>query len=147
MQQRGISGDAAMGSSRGTTTLNPHNRSGCYGCHVQASYVVELLPFVAIANASSLEDGSLQTYIVYTSDSQMPSSFGNPERWYSSLVDSFHGLAEDQDGSQSILYNYNQVFHGFATNLTRAQAKALEKIRWDFSDESRDDIPASSTME
>ncbi|GLJ12664.1 hypothetical protein SUGI_0195420 [Cryptomeria japonica] len=90
-------------------------------------WLLWLFPLVAIANASSLEDGSLQTYIVQTSDSKMPSTFGNPEGWYSSLVDSLHGLDEDQDGSQSILYNYNQVFHGFAAKLTRAQAKALEK--------------------
>uniref|UniRef100_A0A0D6R414 Subtilisin-like protease fibronectin type-III domain-containing protein n=1 Tax=Araucaria cunninghamii TaxID=56994 RepID=A0A0D6R414_ARACU len=73
------------------------------------------------ATATPAEDGeAAQTYIVHMSKSFMPSSFESPDRWYSSLV-------ESQSQSQSVLYNYAQVLHGFAVKLTLAQAKALEK--------------------
>ncbi|GLJ16772.1 hypothetical protein SUGI_0288780 [Cryptomeria japonica] len=91
-----------------------------------------LLCFLAFAATvspvvSSMNDAaSLQTYIIHTFESEIPSSFDNEEQWHSSLVQSLDAHQEI-DGSQHILYNYDQVIHGFAAQLTTAQAEALKK--------------------
>lgn len=71
-----------------------------------------------------------QTYVVHVSKSHMPSVFENHEQWYASTVKSLQGVEEkeEEEEEEKILYSYDQVFHGFATKLSRAQAEALESV-------------------
>lgn len=83
-----------------------------------------MLYSLAAAVASSAAIADKQTYIVHMSKSHMPISlFDSHDLWYSSLLKSLHG-----DESDGLLYSYDQVLHGFAAKLTRAQAETLEKM-------------------
>lgn len=84
-----------------------------------------VLHFLAVfVTVSSGNGDDVKTYIVHMAKSQMPVSFVSHEHWYTSTVKSVVGVEEEP----SILYNYDDVFHGFATRLTAAQAEALEKM-------------------
>uniref|UniRef100_A0A0C9QY01 TSA: Wollemia nobilis Ref_Wollemi_Transcript_102_2799 transcribed RNA sequence n=1 Tax=Wollemia nobilis TaxID=56998 RepID=A0A0C9QY01_9CONI len=76
-----------------------------------------------IALAAISSEGETKTYIVHVAKSQMPASFMSHEHWYTSAVESVMG----EEKEASILYDYADAFHGFATRLNAAQAEALEK--------------------
>eukprot|EP01018_Ginkgo_biloba_P040198 Gb_37581 [translate_table: standard] len=75
---------------------------------------------VAAADADPASDAETQpkTYIVHMAKWQMPASYATQEHWYASTAKAL---------SAKVVYNYNVVFHGFATRLTPAQVRAMEK--------------------
>ncbi|XP_057852257.1 subtilisin-like protease SBT1.7 [Cryptomeria japonica] len=79
---------------------------------------------VTVGFAAISSDGETKTYIVHVDRSQMPAAFLSHENWYASSVKSVLGVEDEV----SILYNYEEAFHGFATRLNAAQAAALEKM-------------------
>lgn len=73
--------------------------------------------------ASVLEaNGGTKTYIVHMAKSEMPAGFTSHEHWYASALKSV--LSEEEE--PSILYNYDDAFHGFAARLNAEQAEELE---------------------
>jgi subtilisin family serine protease len=85
--------------------------------------VLLVLGCLATVLAAISHDGVKKTYVVHMAKSQMPAGFTSHEHWYASAVKSV--LSEEEE--PSILYNYDDAFHGFAARLNAAQAEALEK--------------------
>ncbi|KAH7436634.1 hypothetical protein KP509_05G028800 [Ceratopteris richardii] len=85
----------------------------------------------AAASPSLLhEESSARTYIVHVSHALRPNVFLTAEDWYRSTLSSVKGLDvqgfdETQHGP---IYRYGNVFHGFAAQLTPAQANVLQKM-------------------
>ncbi|XP_002510119.2 subtilisin-like protease SBT1.7 [Ricinus communis] len=63
---------------------------------------------------------SKNTYIIHMDKSYMPASFDDHLQWYDSSLKS---VSESAD----MLYDYNNVIHGFSTRLTSEEAELLEK--------------------
>lgn len=60
------------------------------------------------------------TYIIHMAKSEMPASFEHHTHWYESSLKTVSDSAE-------MLYTYDNVIHGFSTQLTREEAESLER--------------------
>lgn len=87
-------------------------------------WVLQILCCLVTVLAALSRDGATKTYIVHMAKSQMPAGFTSHEHWYASAVKSV--LSEEEE--PSILYNYDEAFHGFAARLNAVQAEALENM-------------------
>ncbi|KAM1802502.1 hypothetical protein TB2_033208 [Malus domestica] len=71
------------------------------------------------------------TYIVHMDKSLMPKSYSSHGHWYSSIVDSFKSENPTSfDGNKilpSILYTYDNAFHGFSAVLSADELVTLKK--------------------
>ncbi|XP_050381368.1 subtilisin-like protease SBT3 [Argentina anserina] len=71
------------------------------------------------------------TYIVHMDKSLMPKLFTSHQHWYSSIVDSFkidsHTSLDLHRSTPSLLYTYDNAFHGFSAVLSPNELKTLEK--------------------
>ncbi|KAF8410173.1 hypothetical protein HHK36_002695 [Tetracentron sinense] len=84
--------------------------------------LVVLLGFCHVTVAATIETRKQlkkKTYIVHMAKSEMPDSFTEHLNWYDSSLKSVSESAE-------MLYSYNNVIHGFATQLTAEEAESLE---------------------
>ncbi|GLU20104.1 hypothetical protein SLE2022_363190 [Rubroshorea leprosula] len=81
--------------------------------------VVLHLGLCHVSMAVSREKILRKTYIVHMSKSEMPASFEHHTHWYTSSLKSVSESAE-------MLYTYEQVIHGFSTQLTAEEAEQLE---------------------
>lgn len=79
-------------------------------CHVSLAVVPE---------KNNVQKKKKTTYIVHMAKSQMPASFQYHTHWYDSSLKSVSDSAE-------MLYTYNDVIHGFSTQLTDDEAQELE---------------------
>lgn len=79
-------------------------------------------------NMSSAAERS--TYIVHMDKSLMPKSYASHQHWYSSIVDSFKAqIPTSSDGhkiSPSLLYTYDNAFHGFSAVLSAEELETLK---------------------
>lgn len=66
------------------------------------------------------------TYIIHVDKSHMPKVFSSYQNWYSSTIDSMKFLSPQQS-QPSLLYIYDNVFHGFSAVLTLDEVEALKK--------------------
>ncbi|XP_024188428.1 subtilisin-like protease SBT3 [Rosa chinensis] len=71
------------------------------------------------------------THIVHMDKSLMPKSFTSHQHWYSSIVDSFktdlHTSLDRNRSMPSLLYTYDNAFHGFSAVLSADELLNLEK--------------------
>ncbi|KAK9044694.1 hypothetical protein V6N11_058588 [Hibiscus sabdariffa] len=74
---------------------------------------------VSMAAPSGEKKSRRKTYIVHMAKSEMPASFQHHTHWYDSSLKSVSGEA-------AMLYTYDNVIHGFSTQLTNQEAKQLE---------------------
>lgn len=82
--------------------------------------IVVLLGFCHVSMAAPLEKkNQRKTYIVHMAKSQMPAIFQHHTHWYDSSLKSVSGSAK-------MLYTYDNVIHGFSTQLTDEEAQQLE---------------------
>lgn len=82
--------------------------------------------FVLAFQASSSSTNHRSTYIVHMDKSYMPKAFATHEHWYSSTIDSIKSLSHDQF-APSIVYTYNNAFHGFSALLSKEELERLKK--------------------
>ncbi|KAL3371854.1 hypothetical protein AABB24_008406 [Solanum stoloniferum] len=61
-----------------------------------------------------------KTYIIHMDKFNMPADFDDHTQWYDSSLKSV-------SKSANVLYTYNSVIHGYSTQLTADEAKALEQ--------------------
>ncbi|GMI78271.1 Subtilisin-like Serine protease 1.7 [Hibiscus trionum] len=74
---------------------------------------------VSMAAPSEQKKSRVKTYIVHMAKSEMPTSFKHHTHWYDSSLKSV-------SRSAAMLYTYDNVIHGFSTQLTNQEAKQLE---------------------
>ncbi|XWS41808.1 hypothetical protein CRYUN_Cryun17cG0114700 [Craigia yunnanensis] len=87
---------------------------------VKCFMIVLLLGFCHVSMAAPLEKkDQRKTYIVHMAKSEMPASFQHHTHWYDSSLKSVSGSAQ-------MLYTYDNVIHGFSTQLTNEEAQQLE---------------------
>ncbi|KAA8528520.1 hypothetical protein F0562_035875 [Nyssa sinensis] len=71
------------------------------------------------------------TYIVHMDKSQMPKAFASHQHWYSSTVDSIKSAGPTKSSSHqstpSLVYTYDNAFHGFSAVLSRDELETLKK--------------------
>ncbi|GMY14083.1 subtilisin-like protease SBT1.9 [Fagus crenata] len=89
-----------------------------------------LLPawFLFTTHANSAERS---TYIVHMDKSLMPKAFFSHHNWYSSIIDSLNTLnipasSNNHQVSPSILYTYDNAFHGFSAILSQSEMEMLK---------------------
>lgn len=83
------------------------------------SLLLLILGFCDVSVAAQNPD-QRATYIIHMAKSEMPASFEHHTHWYESSLKSVSDSAE-------ILYTYDNVIHGFSTQLTREEAESLEQ--------------------
>ncbi|KAF8395502.1 hypothetical protein HHK36_019449 [Tetracentron sinense] len=122
------SGDRAILALNRCKTILAHN--GCKWSEDE-TFVVE--PFLPTTDASALRRKYLvvesflpttevekkQTYIVHMAKHEMPENFDEHLYWYDSSLQSVSDSAE-------MLYTYNNVIHGYSTQLTAEEVESLE---------------------
>ncbi|XWS33524.1 hypothetical protein CRYUN_Cryun22dG0090600 [Craigia yunnanensis] len=87
---------------------------------VKCFMIVLLLGFFHVSMAAPLEKkNERKTYIVHMAKSEMPASYQHHNHWYDSSLKSVSDSAE-------MLYTYDNVIHGFSTQLTNEEAQQLE---------------------
>ena len=87
---------------------------------IKCFMIVLLLGFCHVSMAAPLEKkDQRKTYIVHMAKSEMPASFQHHTHWYDSSLKSVSGSAQ-------MLYTYDNVIHGFSTQLTNEEAQQLE---------------------
>ncbi|XP_021273759.1 subtilisin-like protease SBT1.7 [Herrania umbratica] len=87
---------------------------------VKCFLIVLLLGFCHVSLAAPLEKkNQRKTYIVHMAKSEMPASFLHHTHWYDSSLKSVSDSAQ-------MLYTYDNVIHGFSTQLTNEEAQQLE---------------------
>ncbi|XVE87033.1 hypothetical protein DITRI_Ditri18aG0083300 [Diplodiscus trichospermus] len=87
---------------------------------IKCFMIVVLLGFCHVSVAALLEKkNQRKTYIVHMAKSEMPASFQHHTHWYDSSLKSVSGSAQ-------MLYTYENVIHGFSTQLTNEEAQQLE---------------------
>ena len=89
-----------------------------------------LLPawFLFTTHANSVERS---TYVVHMDKSLMPKAFFSHHNWYSSIIDSLKTLniptsSNNHQVSPSILYTYDNAFHGFSAVLSQSEMEMLK---------------------
>ncbi|KAL3845164.1 hypothetical protein ACJIZ3_002567 [Penstemon smallii] len=84
--------------------------------------------FVLHVNLISCERSS---YIVHMDKSFMPKAFANHNHWYSSTINSLKSVTpkslDQHKKPLSLVYTYDNAFHGFSAVLSKDELKALEK--------------------
>ncbi|KAL2322808.1 hypothetical protein Fmac_027187 [Flemingia macrophylla] len=83
---------------------------------------VLVLVQVMVPRLSGAAEPERSTYIVHVAKSDMPEAFEEHEAWYESSLRSVSELAE-------MMYTYENVIHGYATRLTKEEARLLEGQR------------------
>jgi subtilisin family serine protease len=88
--------------------------------------VISQIPILCVANPT-------KTYVVYMTRTEMPSTFAHHHDWYASTLQSVTASTKLQsevelDPTKRIIYNYDTAFHGFAAQLSEAEAEQLESI-------------------
>ncbi|WRX10016.1 Peptidase S8/S53 domain - like 10 [Theobroma cacao] len=87
---------------------------------VKCFMIVLFLGFCHVSLAAPLEKkNQRKTYIVHMAKSEMPASFLHHTHWYDSSLKSVSDSAQ-------MLYTYDNVIHGFSTQLTNEEAQQLE---------------------
>ncbi|MBA0742061.1 hypothetical protein Gogos_015163 [Gossypium gossypioides] len=88
---------------------------------VKCFMIVLILGLCHVPMAAPLEEkkSHRKTYIVHMAKSEMPPSFQHHTHWYDSSLKSV-------SGSAAMLYTYDNVIHGFSTQLTDKEAEQLE---------------------
>ncbi|XVF61298.1 hypothetical protein PTKIN_Ptkin08bG0119100 [Pterospermum kingtungense] len=82
--------------------------------------ILLLLGFCHVSMAATLEKkNQRKTYIVHMAKSQMPAIFQHHTHWYDSSLKSVSGSAK-------MIYTYDNVIHGFSTQLTNEEAQQLQ---------------------
>ncbi|KAJ3706678.1 hypothetical protein LUZ61_010383 [Rhynchospora tenuis] len=92
--------------------------------------------FLAISQVCTLSVATAtipKTYIVHMAKADMPSTFTHHHDWYASTLKSVVASTKLQsetepDPTKRIIYNYGTAFHGFAAQLSEAEAEQLESI-------------------
>ncbi|XP_022843071.1 subtilisin-like protease SBT1.9 [Olea europaea var. sylvestris] len=78
-----------------------------------------------------LVSGERSTYIVHMDKSFMPKAFSHHTHWYSSTVDSLKPISPTSNGQHqnpaSIVYTYDNAFHGFSAVLSKEELETLKK--------------------
>ncbi|XP_022739875.1 subtilisin-like protease SBT1.7 [Durio zibethinus] len=88
---------------------------------VKSLMIVLLLGFCHVSVAAPVEKrNQRKTYIVHMAKSEMPAIFEHHTHWYESSLKSVSGSAQ-------MLYTYDNVIHGFSTQLTNEEAQQLER--------------------
>ncbi|KAL2512676.1 Subtilisin-like serine endopeptidase family protein [Abeliophyllum distichum] len=78
-----------------------------------------------------LVSGERSTYIVHMDKSFMPKAFSDHTHWYSSTVDSLKSISPTSNSQHqnqpSVVYTYDNAFHGFSAVLSKQELETLEK--------------------
>ncbi|KAM1052235.1 hypothetical protein ACFX2A_034461 [Malus domestica] len=97
---------------------------------VPLPFIFSLVALFLLALHVKVSFADRSTYIVHMDKSLMPKSYSSHGHWYSSIVDSFKsGNPTSFDGKilPSILYTYDNAFHGFSAVLSADELVTLKK--------------------
>ncbi|CAI9786468.1 unnamed protein product [Fraxinus pennsylvanica] len=79
-----------------------------------------------------LVSGERSTYIVHMDKSFMPKAYSHHTHWYSSTVDSLKSISPASNGQNpnppSLVYTYDNAFHGFSAVLSKQELEHLKKL-------------------
>ncbi|XP_057975333.1 subtilisin-like protease SBT1.7 [Malania oleifera] len=90
-----------------------------FGCKFMLSIFVIVKLFQTYDGSEMKNQQQKATYIVHMDKSHMPASFSDHLQWYEASLK----LVSE---STKMLYTYNNVIHGFSTQLTTEEAKLLK---------------------
>ncbi|KAL6146895.1 hypothetical protein ACLB2K_057571 [Fragaria x ananassa] len=98
-------------------------------CGVPLPYILYVLQTFLLALHFNTSLAERSTYIVHMDKSLMPKFFTSHQHWYSSIVDSFktETQTDSHSFSPSILYTYDNAFHGFSAVLSIDELETLKK--------------------
>ncbi|CAN6724974.1 unnamed protein product [Malus baccata var. baccata] len=98
---------------------------------VPLPFIFSLVALFLLALHVNVSFADRLTYIVHMDKSLMPKSYSSHDHWYSSIVDSFKSENPTSfDGNKilpSILYTYDNAFHGFSAVLSADELVTLKK--------------------
>ncbi|KAB2621317.1 subtilisin-like protease [Pyrus ussuriensis x Pyrus communis] len=98
---------------------------------VPLPFIFSLVALFLLALQVNVSFADRSTYIVHMDKSLMPKSYTSHDHWYSSIVDSFKSENPTSfDGNKilpSILYTYDNAFHGFSAVLSADELVTLKK--------------------